>query len=62
MVGMTSPTEHRPPPGGERAMVPIVGAPAPVRGAVDLPETTPVPDRKRASLQGPAAFCRGGRG
>jgi hypothetical protein len=62
-------TEHRC-PGGERA---YHGAPAPVRGAVDLPELTPAPEASLsganqatlgASLRGanwePAAFCRGG--
>ncbi len=55
-------TEHRPPPGGERAMVPIIGAPAPAQGADASLFTTPAPGSAEPVTQEPAAFCRGGRG
>ena len=49
-------TEHGPPPAHERAMVPIIGAPAPVRGAVPPRLTTPAPAIPRRE---PAAFYEG---
>jgi len=61
---MIVPTQHGPPQARERAE-PFLGVPVAAQAVewAGLPvNLTPAPDRKRASLQGPAAFSQGGGG